>query len=186
MGLDLSLRRSAVCFIPGDWEVFVHGEVNWGALKTMTVGQDLKKDSSPEEKADRLVKIAGSISEWISETSVVFVEDYAYGMAGQSGMMLGELGGAVKYALRYDVKLGVRPVNQSTARKFLLGKLPQKDRAAVVVAQLEEWGCPFATSDEKDAFTIANYGRTELGMPGLTLGGNDVAAPTSGREKQTR
>ena len=170
VGLDLSLRRSAACFIPADWEPFVHGEVNWRALKTMTVGHDLKKDATPKEKAARLGKIASSISEWVSEQAEVAFEDYAYGMAGHSGMMLAELGGAVKYALYTDLNIGVVPVNQSTARKFLLGKLPQKDRASVVVAKLEEWGCPFATSDEKDAFVIANYWRTELGMPGLTLG----------------
>ncbi len=169
VGLDLSLTRSAACFIPADWEPFLHGEVNWGALRTMTVGHPLKKDASPEEKADRLMRIAGSISEWISETSVVAIEDYAYGLSGNSGMMLGELGGAVKYALWCDLKIGVQVVNQSTARKFLLGKLPPRDRAMVVVAQLEEWGCPFETVDAKDAFVIASYYRTELGMPGLTL-----------------
>lgn len=166
VGLDLSLRSTAVAFIPDDWT-----PGDWNAVCTMSTGYPLPKGVDHKARAQRLHFIATELTSWIGPFPKmrVYVEDYAYGLAGQSGMVLGELGGAVKLAL-YAIGHVVVPVNQSTVRKYLLGKLPPKDRGAATIQALKDFGAEFPNSDEADAFVVANYARTEHGLPGLTLG----------------
>lgn len=168
MGLDLSLRSSAACVIeefwkPGEWA---------DGIATKVVGYGIK-EKTPFDSATRLVNIVTVLVDFARWTrpAYVYVEDYAYGLAGRSGMVLAELGGAVKYRFMEELGVTVVPVNMSTARKYLLGKLPPRDRVEMTHRHMNEIGCPFGTSDEKDAWIVANYGRTEAGLPGLSLGG---------------
>jgi Holliday junction resolvasome RuvABC endonuclease subunit len=166
LGLDLSLRAAAGAVLrpdwqPGDWDIPTH-----------VAGYPIEAaNRSPEASAQRLWFIAEELLAFAKEHNVtsVFVEDAAYGLAGRSGVVLAELAGAVKYAFRARLKLVVVPVNASTVRKYFLGKLPRKNHAAAVYDALTSIGCPLKTSDEKDAFAVANYGRTELGLPGITV-----------------
>jgi hypothetical protein len=162
VGLDLSLRSAAAValnpsWVPGTWNI-----------PTSVVGYGIKA-ATPEQRSARLVEIADALIVFAKRERAthVFVEDYAYGLAGLGGMMLAELGGAVKFLFYKQLGLVVTPVNVSTARKYFLGKLPPKDRAAITHRTMLELGCPFKTSDERDALLIASYGRTEVGLPGL-------------------
>lgn len=105
----------------------------------------------------------------------VFVEDAVGGLAGMGGLRLAELAGAVKHAVYSLTGLECSPVNVNTARKYLLGKLPKKDRAVATHAALRRAGCPvlgdWSTADMADSFAVASYGRTEIGLPGLVLHG---------------
>lgn len=152
-------------------------------VRSVSVGYPLPKGIDHAARIQRIFHIARELAEWIGPSdnvvlgklgfdvdacTRVYVEDYAYGSIHR-GMDLGELGGAVKVAL-FQLGHVVVPVNQSTARKYLLGKLPQKDRGSAVAVALKDWGADFPNSDEGDAFVVANYARTEHGLPGLTLG----------------
>lgn len=167
LGLDLSLRSAAGCALGANWRP---GE--WGA-QTLVCGSGLTVTATPAERAARLHDVAHRLASFAASVraDAVFVEDYAYGLAGRGGMMLAELGGAVKFEFHRLGLPPVVPVNASTARKYLLGaRMPRKGAAVATHRLLGELGCPFGTSDERDAFVVANYGRTELGLPGLTLG----------------
>ncbi len=123
IGLDLSLRSAAAAFIPDDWDI--NSSDRWNHVRTVSVGYPLPKGSDHEARVKRLHFITSELASWVGPTHKgagihVYVEDYAYGLAGQSGMVLGELGGAVKVAL-YNLGHVVVPANQSTVRKFLLG-----------------------------------------------------------------
>ena len=56
-------------------------------------------------------------------------------------------------------------VNQSSARKTLLGKLPQKDRKQHVIEALKAAGADFEDGDQFDAFCAMNARLAELGIP---------------------
>lgn len=174
IGFDLSLLNSAAVLIPGDWDPT---KCDWNRLMYTRVGYPIAKPGKdgPELRARRILHIVTELMAWMGlPPKRVYVEDYAYGMAGGSASITGlaELGGALKFEL---IRRGcvVDPVNQSTARKFLLGKLPPKDRAIAVHKVLEDCGCPWSRegegSDPGDAFVVANYARTELGLPALTI-----------------
>lgn len=166
IGLDLSLRNAAAVFIPAGWKP---GDWN---VSSWSVGYALK-GRDPAERAERMHHIADEFRTWIGRGNLknvaVYVEDYAYGLGAKSGIDIAELGGAVKFAL-YEAGYVVTPVNQSTARSYLLGKLPQKDRAQATHAALKAWGAEFESADIGDAFVVGNYARTNHGLPGLTLG----------------
>jgi len=104
----------------------------------------------------------------------VFVEDYAYGLAGLGGMRIAELGGAVKAQLFAQHAAVVQPVNAMTARKIFLGKLPKGKGAAQKAVQDACIALGLVPkdsgSDEADAFVIANAGRALLGLPFATIG----------------
>jgi hypothetical protein len=166
IGIDLSLRRTAAVHLPADW---IPG--TWDGVQSMVSEQEGVEGRDPEAHAYRLHAIAERLATFIGVCKVkhVYCEDHAYGLAGRGGVTLAELAGAVKGRL-FARGVVVIPVNMMTARKLLLGKLPRKGAATAVQDALKQMGSPFEGSDEGDAWTVANWGRTELGMAGVTLG----------------
>jgi Holliday junction resolvasome RuvABC endonuclease subunit len=167
LGLDISLRSAGACVIPSGW---VPGD--WDSLFTMTVGSSVK-GRDPQAMVERVHMIAHQICDFAGEHGVTdaFVEDYAFGSVS-SKADIGEATGAVKFMLFNIAGIVTIPVNQSTIRKYLLGKLPAgKGKGAIVQEKLKKMGARFATSDAADAFVVANYGLTEVGLTGLTLSG---------------
>jgi hypothetical protein len=169
VGIDLSLRRTAAVYLPGDW---VPGE--WTGIRWVTAGYELS-GADPEEVAARLMAIAREVVDFVRGVGAghVFVEDYAYGMAGKSRAVIGlaELGGAVKVKL-LESAVVARPANMASARKLFLGKLPTGKGAAqaAVQAALKQMGSPFVGSDAGDAMVVANAGRSLLGMVACVVG----------------
>jgi len=164
VGLDLSTRGTAGVYlppgwVPGDWDV-----------PTFRIGYEAKKGDHAKHAA-RLHDIAVATAHFVKKvgTPHVFVEDAIPAMSGSKPLT--ELAGAVKARVWETCGLGCVPVNQSTARKLLLGKLPQKDRVLAVHGFLKQCGCPWEDSDRGDALVIASWGRTELGMTGLVSRG---------------
>jgi hypothetical protein len=135
---------------------------------------DLAQDAPTEMRVHRGIYIAQNILHWVlglpgrPQALRVYVEDYAFGLTQNRAHELAEMTGMVKMSF-YQAGMLVRPVNQSTVRKYFLGKLPPKDRAGAVHSALKGMGAPWHSSDVGDAFVVANYGRTELGLPGVTL-----------------
>lgn len=196
IGLDLSLRSSSGVILHHDWDPLRPRErATFDAW-----GYALKDDAAPDELMKRVESIAVGINELVDKAYVladlgrasarladglqihesaalgnvfVFVEDYAYGRAAKGGTRLAELGGAVKLMVFRRSGIVVQPIVQSRAQKYLLGKLPsgKGTRSPAVQAAVRSLGFEFDRSDPADAFTIANAGRAELGLPGVTLAG---------------
>lgn len=173
IGLDLSIRRSAVVSVPVDF-VQEDGTLRWNAVTYATSrGESLPRETLEVWRVQRNVETARFIQTFVQATNQiahVFVEDYAYGAAYESAR-LGEVTGLVKARL-YEVepKLTPTPVNMASARKVLLGKLSRgtKPKEAVERA-LRRLSCPFDTMDEMDAFVVANYGLSSLGHKSVML-----------------
>lgn len=172
IGLDLSLRCAAACLIPARWS-----PGDWRTVKVTTFPY-VMVDSTPRARVMRLSsvseKITAEVVMWEGRYSAagaslpIFVEDYAYGLGAHSGYAIAEMGGAVKARLATMGSIVV-PVNMSTARKYLLGKLPRKGSAVAVHNALIAAGCPWESADARDAFVVANYARTEQGLSGIIL-----------------
>lgn len=173
VGIDPSLSSTSVCIIPADWEV---GE--WDKLQFAGAGYNLPKTASLDEKSTRLFQIVQRVVDTViiadSDPSVqvhVFIEDYAYGLNhSDASAQLHELGGCIKYAVAKQFRRLVTPVGNASWRKILIGKGSGKGIKEVVFDQLQAAsGELFSNNDAADAFGVANYGRSELCLPFLTL-----------------
>jgi hypothetical protein len=171
VGLDLSARGTAGVYIPGDW-----AWPAWHQLETFRVGYPAGQ-MAHLRRVERLADIAAACAKFVaaSRAQRVFVEDYAGGLAGNSGNTLAEIGGAVKARLWSELGVCAVPVGQSTVRRFFLNgiKVP-KGKGQMNVALARECaalGMPWDDTDRRDAMLVASYGRTEMGLPGLLARG---------------
>jgi hypothetical protein len=160
VGLDLSTRGTAGVYLPPDW---VPGD--WD-VPSFRIGYEAGKEDHTKH-AERLHDIAVAAAQFVKAVRArhVYAEDAIPAMTGSKPLT--ELAGAVKAEVWRTCGIGVVPVNQSTARKYLMGKLPQKDRVLIVHQALKRLGCPWEDSDRGDALVIGSYGRTEHGLAGL-------------------
>ncbi len=165
MGLDLSLTSSAAVVIPNDWKGFA-----FKSLPTVTEGEKLTREATEEQRLERLYNINYAITHFVRIHCVthVFVEQYAFRQGASQAHAIGELGGLVKSTL-YNMRLPIRTVVASQARKFMFGKIPAKDAKMYVQQRLVQMGAIFTTEDEGDALVVANYGRSELDLPALSM-----------------
>lgn len=179
MGLDLSLRASAALVIPAGWELG-----RWNKLVSHVVGSNLLQDADQGQKLSRLESISDEIVKFARDNHVthVFVEQYAFSQMLTRAHAIGELGGVVKLDLRRKLGLVVMPVVASQARKFLCGTVPRKDSKDFVIAKLVDMGANFQTDDEGDAFVVANWGLSELGLVALSVGAQDGATKPTGEK----
>lgn len=183
IGLDLSLARPAACHIPRGWE-----PGDWAALDVASWPSKKSKDS-PENATEaerarwqRVAVIAEQVTAFVKphKVSYVVVEGYAFGMHSSSVTALAELRGAVCMSL---LGIGVVPVpvNISTCRKLLLGKLPSRRKGepppakgaakAAVQEALYKMGASFTNDDECDAFCCANLALSDMGHTAVTAAG---------------
>lgn len=172
LGIDPSLTRSAAVIIPPDWELG-----DWKALRFTSYGEEppdrkgLDVLSYERERIERMRRTADVLVEFASKTPGRlrgFVEGYGYNMGGAGAHSLAEFGGILRSRFLSRLGLALEPVAEASARKLLLGKLPPKDRKLAVQLALGKVGAPF-NSDECDAFAIAGYGLSELGLTALSL-----------------
>lgn len=157
IGLDLSLRAAAACWIPRGWK----GDTT--KLKVGTWGEELTKGASLEDKIKRMIYIADSIVTWAEERTGVkamFVEDYAFQIRSASAAPLHELGGIVKRECYVRLGLALTPVNISSGRKTLLQKLPGKGAKEFTERNVRrlKGEALYWNNDEVDAFVVANHG----------------------------
>lgn len=162
VGLDLSLRATGLAFIPADWAC------DFSRVRVGHFGQELRKDASEALRMERVRYIRDRVLEFVQRcgSPAVFIEQYAFTSQTGHAHAAGELGGAVKLALHQQAFL-IHVVAPASARK-LLGKAPRKDAKVWTQAQVYKMGAPRVwTGDELDAFVVANYGATEVGVPAL-------------------
>lgn len=157
LGLDLSTRAAAAVAVPLDW----YGR--WQAVRSIVVGEKLRRDATDAERARRCENIAARIVAFARATGATcaWIESYAFAQK-VAAHTLAEVGGVVRLEL---VRAGIElhTAQMSTARKMLLGKVPRADVKVAVFAAFRAAGAPFETCDEADAMAAANLGLSELG-----------------------
>jgi Holliday junction resolvasome RuvABC endonuclease subunit len=163
LGLDLSLRAAGcVLMEPG---------AAWHEIQTLVCGASLKRDASEHERLNRLLDSRSSICSFLRQhggADVAVVEQYAFSKLSSQAHALGELGGVIKTAL-YEQGIKVVTLEASRARSCL-GKFPRKDTKKHVELVVRAMGCPVEwTSDEIDAFVVANGWAVENGLGGLMV-----------------
>jgi Holliday junction resolvasome RuvABC endonuclease subunit len=149
--------------IPAGWELG-----HWPSLETLSF--ETWPGETEADKADRLLDISNRMLNFVLAGSVknVFVENYAFSRSSSSVTKLAELGGAIRVLFRMR-DLVLRPVVASSARKLLLGKLPRKNAKVAVQQALYAHGALFHNDDECDAYVVANFGMSELGLTAMSL-----------------
>ncbi len=166
MACDQSVRGFAYAAAPtfwaGDWSKVFYGRIDGGGLT---------RASTPAEHLERQCRIFWQVDEWIGlcEPNVVGFESYAF--ARNPDVDVVELVGMIKRLL-YTQLREIETVNQSSARKLLLGKVPRKgdEAKAAVRACFEAAGMPqgMNTLDHTDALCVLNFMMSEHG--GLCFG----------------
>jgi Holliday junction resolvasome RuvABC endonuclease subunit len=164
LGLDLSLRRPAAVVIPHSWELGA-----WNDLARLSF-----EPEEPKSDRERYMRIGGIVTRMIAfarEHGATYagVEDYAFSKSSSSVTKLAELGGHARVEFLHRMGLVLRPVVASQARRQLLGALPRKDAKLAVQVALWSAGAPFANDDECDAFCVASFMLTEVGLVALSL-----------------
>jgi hypothetical protein len=195
LGVDASLTRTALVLIPpgwvpGDWGcLFVH-EISIPGVPREHCRDDLEFE---EYRVDRLSCIAENAFEFVAQHFEMnrefrgFIESYAFSASSSSVTKLAELGGVLRVTFYNRMNLILAPVTASSARKLMLGRLPQKDQKLAAQGALYRAGFLSERQDPRlsaekratrwmkecgdacDALCIANAGRCDLGLLGLTL-----------------
>lgn len=173
IGFDLSLSRPAACTIPAGWRLGDWGTLDYRSVEPPGVGDA----ADLAGRYRRLSFVARWVIDllwneqqpWPDRIQHAFVEEYAFSARSSSVTKLAELGGVVRVAALEGRHTLLRPVVASQARRLILGRLPAKHAKVAVQQALYRAGAPFANDDECDAFVVANFGLSELGLTALTL-----------------
>jgi Holliday junction resolvasome RuvABC endonuclease subunit len=156
MGLDLSLTGTgAVVLDAGEGEI----------VRAQTIGYDLEKKATEQQKLDRLVNLAAGIKTLIEETHpyIIVIEGHAFG-AKFGVARLAELHGVVKVQIYYLTGKAPMVVAPATARKMVLDYgASDKKRIEKIVKKLEEQGLikigALGDHNQRDAWVLAQCGR---------------------------
>lgn len=170
LGVDASLTGTGLCVIPADWE-----PGSSTMLPRWSCGYKIVK-ATPEERVERIDRIVRQVAAFAEAQRVThaFIEDYAFSQPG-SAQRIGEVGGCIRLEL-FRMGLVAMPVSVTAWRKLLIGVggtprgMPRgwiKDETFRIMRAAgfdEGW-----SGDELDALGVCNLGRSELGLPALTL-----------------
>ena len=188
VGLDLSLRATGMVAIPRSWSE----DHDWSSVKFDTVGAGLPRHATVAEHVEHIDDIVARVAGFVydHDPEAVFIEHYAFGAFG-AGPNLGELGGVVKDRLVRVMGRDVRLVVASSARKLAFGKVPRGIKIKEFIEKrMALVGAPFPTGkageDTRDAFVIANFGLTELGLPAMTIPAPDDETLEPKKTKRNR
>lgn len=183
MGLDISLTQTGICVLHPSWDP----SNPWrDGLYTAVAGYKLPEDAPELDKVKRLSTIVDAVMDALQRAQsslgrdtlsdlAVFVEGYAFGLSHRA-QYLGEVTGCVKLTVFRVTGKAATIVNASSWRKFLIGVGTGKGVKEEVHRRMRIAGAPRGwKGDECDAFGCANLGRSNLGMPALTLVGRGEA-----------
>lgn len=180
VGLDLSLRATAACALPLDWD---YDLAKVRMLRANTI--QLSRGASALQRAERIAQIAHDVVVFCLnvKATCVMLEDYAFAQSMANARETAELGGVVKHEILQALHFAAEPIVASQARKLLLQQLPGRKKGVKqppgflkewVVRNVKRLG-PVATTwtdDECDAFVVANAaleraGTVPLSFPGI-------------------
>jgi len=165
VGLDLSLRRTGMCYIPPDWDGSRLGLVTTSIPTEREKAAYGKPHILARIESERQLMIADQVIRFVNKTKArdVCVENYAFstvkdkqGRPVQSSSItkLGELGGCVKTQVLLACKIPVVPIAGNTARKFLTGGLKKGGQKKQVERFLKQHDIWFDNDDEMDGFVV--------------------------------
>ncbi len=168
VGFDLSLRATAACALPLEWDLDLERAV------TTTSGYPLDSEADAEALIRRVDHIVRDLVLFcgVYRAKHIFIEGLAFSQQSNRAHALAELHGAVKLTFFRELGIVVEPFTASFARKVLLQKLPKKDSKAFTLANVRrftavaEW-----TEDEIDAFVVANAGLMRTGGVAMSFPG---------------
>lgn len=155
IGIDASEKATGLVAVPAAWDLDQWQRVEATTLEPVEVpGVAMRRNISR-----RVAAFAAKF-----QPAAVYIEDYPRHGAFNIGR-LAELHGVIKDQLA-ELGLHVVPVNISSARKLLLGKLPTGKGAAkrTVLNSLRSVWMRGIDDAKADAFCVANFGRSELGL----------------------
>lgn len=152
VGLDLSLNSTGLCVM----------EENSVFTKTITPDKNQTMDN-------RVNDILKEILCHVDKDTHVFIEDYAYAsFPGSSSVtILAEINGVIKHAL-WSKFIPYYKVPPTTLKKFLTGSGKAKKEDMKLKGYIK-YGREFKTSDEVDAFVLAEIGALICGVRNRTL-----------------
>lgn len=149
MGIDPSLVSTGIAFIgppEGDWA---------GSVYTTTI-----KTTPKVEITQRIDYIAREVYRLVKEfkPKLIVIEGLAFGARGKSLLDLAGL----HHILRRDLMLHrVEVVAPTALKKFVTGKgNTKKDEMRLAV--FKKWKVEFKTTDETDAYALAQWGQAFL------------------------
>lgn len=156
IGIDASERALGLVAIPAAWDID-----EWHAVIAQTLPAGT---GGPSQLRRSLAKQVVTFCRAVNPTRV-YIEDYPRHGAFNIGR-LAELHGVLKDHVEFEFGVSVEPVNMSSARKLLLGKLPRGKGMAkkAVLESLRSVWIPGIDDAQADAFTVANFGRSQLGL----------------------
>ena len=184
LGLDLSARGAGAVAVPSDWGG------DWSKIARLMSGEDLPAGAASALRIGRLHRIAADVVTFagMHGCTTAVVEQYALRMdpnnpgATAQAHTLAEVGGVVKHQLVEKLGLITESVAPASARKVLLGRVPQKGSKAFTLRALKMMGIPEDwTPDQKDAFVCANWAMSAIGGFALV-----TAEPVDGKRKRGR
>lgn len=171
LGVDISLRGTGLCLLPANW--YAHGRPDWSVVKTDTIGYGLKLDATENERAKRLLHIAGAVKLFARryDADHACIEQYAFRKREAHVRAIGEVGGCVRVGL-YAERVELHVATAAAVRSRLLGYVPIGKHAKKPVRQfLKDLGAPFADDPDRcDAFALANWFLGERGFCFVGMG----------------
>jgi hypothetical protein len=182
LGFDLSLAAPAAAALPLDWR-----PGDWKRVRTFTHYPIAPKTDDLRGQLVRYQEIAN----WACDVAAglggpgrrpqTFVESYGFSKNTANASRLMESGGIVKMALFSRFGIVMQPVNASTARKLLLGKVPKGDgrgnQKLAVQFVLDRAGAPKQWDENIcDAVCVANAGLSAAG--GVALSAPNGSPPS--------
>ncbi len=152
IGLDLSLTSTGIVVLSGDSSI--HNCV----ISSKAIGELI-----------RLYDITSRVLQKcdVFTPSLVCIEGYAFGMPGRANSLtqLAEVAGVIKLEF-YKHNVHFRIIPPATVKKFATGRgNAKKDEMRLAV--FKKWGFEAPTTDEVDAFVLAQIGRALLGEADL-------------------
>lgn len=159
LGIDYSLTACGLVAAPLDWDG------DWKRVAWRTVGERLPKAASDVQRARRTESIAIAVKGFAAQhgATLAYFESYAYAQAKAAHSIAEGCGVCRLELVRAGIEVKTSPM--ASGRKLLLGKVPRsgEETKFAVYRLLREAGAPVTSYDLADAFTVLNWGMSELG-----------------------
>jgi hypothetical protein len=168
LGLDMSLEHTGWCLHNTKTGEHSEGvfEPNPNKSKKIVQILGMKRLVWLREKVSNLAlfghasqadKLSAEVTPTPCISCMVFIEGYAFGAKGSSGISLGELGGVTRLAL-HDLTIPYIEIPPTQLKKFVTGK-GGAPKDIMLKEVYKRWGADFNDDNIADAFSLVQLGR---------------------------
>ncbi len=163
IGIDPSLTSTGICVM----------DEEGGILSTEAVTSKFSGVKRLSDFKKQVIAMCQYIA-GLDQKTVVFIEGYSFGSVGRKEF-IAELGGTIRLTL-FEQEVEFIDVPPTVLKKYATGK-GNADKVAVAVAVMKQYCKEFPTTDQTDAFVLAEIGRAYFGLiPNLTKAKEEVIA----------